>query len=557
VARSRLRNRLLAWLGLSLVLGLAAVRLSSMAKAPPTDFDDAYMYMRYAHNLLAGEGMAWNPGGGAVYGATSLLHLAVLTALGWLFASMGPAGLLAVASGGAAVGLLAALVAIPALHARHSRLRGNWIFWAAIMLPLVAYREAFGFHAGTGMDTMLSGLANAFVVFTTLRLVESAKLSTVISAAVVAILAVLARPDNAVVAIFCPVLALALLAPRPRARHLALYCALALSSLAVVALAEWSLLGSPLPLSFFAKQPFYYGGFAGEFTWNPFLFLEVFFRSAWPFVIALILFADRDEFRRAFVLLVPALASMAILFRFNQIMGHLGRFYYPFLPFFVASGTLAFDAWLGRLHRGNAVRTKNMLARAGAAVAVLLVGELSLSLLGRYYEARASDQRVASLGGFHVPSCAPLPEIDSWRAARDVAAIAVAAPAGSSFAMSEHGLPGALAPRITIIDVLGLHDPYFAHHGFSAVELFRRKPDVIWMPHPDHTQMIRDILDSDTFWSHYVFYPDAFFHGIALRIDGANYARLAELLGSQWRKAYPGLDLDDYRASRGEGDCVQ
>ena len=365
------------------------------------------------------------------------------------------------------------------------------------------------------------------------------------------------RPDNAVVAVLCPVLALALLAPRPKARLLALFCALALCGLAVMALAEWSLLGSPLPLSFFAKQPFYYGGFAGEFTWNPFLFLEVFLRSAWPFVIALILFADRDEFRRAAVLLVPALASIAILFRFNQIMGHLGRFYYPFLPFFVASGTLAFDAWLGRLHRGHTVRTKNMLTRAGAAVAVLLVGELSLALLGRYYEARASDQRVASLGGFHVSSCAPLPEIDSWRAARDVAAIAVAAPAGSSFAMSEHGLPGALAPRITIIDVLGLHDPYFAHHGFSAVELFRRKPDVIWMPHPDHTKMLRDILDSDAFWAHYVFYPDAFFHGIALRIDGANYARLAELLGSQWRKAYPGLDLADYRAGRGEGDCVQ
>jgi hypothetical protein len=118
--------------------------------------------------------------------------------------------------------------------------------------------------------------------------------------------------------------------------------------------------------------------------------------------------------------------------------------------------------------------------------------------------------------------------------------------------MSEHGLPGALAPQVTIIDVLGLHDPYFAHHGFSTAELFRRQPDVIWLPHADHTQMLRDILDSDDFWQHYAFYPDAFFHGIALRTDAPSYPRLGALLSAQWRKAYPGLWMADYRAERGE-----
>ena len=53
------------------------------------------------------------------------------------------------------------------------------MFWTAVLLPLIAYREAFGFHAGTGMDTMLSALANAFLVFATLRLAESPKVPTV------------------------------------------------------------------------------------------------------------------------------------------------------------------------------------------------------------------------------------------------------------------------------------------------------------------------------------------------------------------------------------------
>jgi hypothetical protein len=89
VHRSRARN-LIGWLGLFLVGCLATERLFALAKAPPTDFDDAYMYLRYAHNLLAGEGVAWNPGEGSVFGVTSLLHLALLTGLRWLFANLGP-----------------------------------------------------------------------------------------------------------------------------------------------------------------------------------------------------------------------------------------------------------------------------------------------------------------------------------------------------------------------------------------------------------------------------------------------------------------------------------
>ncbi|MBN2575048.1 MAG: hypothetical protein JXP73_10835 [Deltaproteobacteria bacterium] len=545
--RLRSRDLLSASLGLLLLAGLAGERLATLAKAAPTDFDDAFMYLRYAGNLLAGWGVAWNPGEAPVFGVASLLHLAVVTALRWFLPGLTPAGLLGVASGAAATGLLAALVAIAAVHSRHRRLRRNWIFWTAVVLSLVAYREAFVFHAGTGMDTMLSGLANALLVFATLRLGESSRPATVVAATLAALLAVLARPDNALCAVSCPFLALALLAPRPRGRLLALFGALVACGLALLVLVEGLALGSPLPLAFFAKQPWYYGGFAGEFSWNPFLFLLVFARSAWPFVVALVLFADGPGWRRAAVLLLPALASIAVLFRFNQIMGHLGRFYYPFLPFFVAAGALEFDAWLAR---GQAVRLRPMLVRAGWAASVLLIGYFSLSLAGSAYASHANEQRLVPPGGLHLPASQSLPEMDSWQAAQAVAAIAVAAPPGSTFAMSEHGLPGALAPQVAIVDPLGLHDPYFAHHGFSAAELFRRAPDLIWLPHEDHTQMLHDILGAEDFWAHYDFYPDAFFHGIALRRDGKHHDRLAALLAIEWRRSYPGCAMADFRAAR-------
>jgi hypothetical protein len=133
-----------------------------------------------------------------------------------------------------------------------------------------------------------------------------------------------------------------------------------------------------------------------------------------------------------------------------------------------------------------------------------------------------------------------------------MAAVAVAAPARTRIAMSEHGLPGALAPQIELIDMLGLHDADFARHGFSATELFRRRPELIWLPHADHVDMLRDILASDDFWTHYFFYPDAFFHGVAIRTDGPHATVLASALAAAWDSAYPGIAMADHRAARGD-----
>ena len=123
-----------------LVAGLFAERLAALARSAPTDFDDAYMYSRYADHLLAGQGMAWNAGEASVYGVTSLLHLAVVTLVKIVFPWLAPASVLQVASGGAAMGFLAALIGIATLCSRHARLHGNWIFWTAVVLPLVAFR---------------------------------------------------------------------------------------------------------------------------------------------------------------------------------------------------------------------------------------------------------------------------------------------------------------------------------------------------------------------------------------------------------------------------------
>jgi hypothetical protein len=92
--------------------------------------------------------------------------------------------------------------------------------------------------------------------------------------------------------------------------------------------------------------------------------------------------------------------------------------------------------------------------------------------------------------------------------------------------------------------VLGLHDRVFAR-GFSARELFARNPELIWMPHPDHTQMVCDILAAPEFWDRYTFYPDAFTFGVAVRKD----ASAVSALFAQRCAAVYGRSCDDATAT--------
>ena len=546
----RRRSLLLGGLGLLLVGIMAIERLAFLSHAAPSDFDDAYTYLRYAQHWLAGDGIVWNTGEATVFGVTSLLHLAVVTAIRRGFPALPMWHVLQVASGAAAIGLLAALVAIAALVARDPRLSRNWIFWAGMLLPLVAFREAFGFHAGTGMDTMLAALSNAVLIFFSLQLGAKPTTGRIALAVAAGAVSVLARPDNLICAVLCPTLAILLLAERPIVRPLVLHGSMSVLVLGLLALGAWHLLGTPVPLSFFVKQPGYYSGFAGEFGWNPFRFLDVFLIAAWPFVVAVILFGDRAGWRSAVVLLAPALSTVAALFRFNQIMGHLGRFYFPMLPFFVVAGLLQFDRFVSRPR--HALRPKVLLARAAVAFVVVAVVRAGLGSAGERYASRSDAQTLPPIVGYQVAAAESLPEVDSWESARRIAAIAAAAPAGARFDMSEHGLPGALAPNIAIVDVLGLHDADFALHGFSAAEFFRRGADFIWMPHSDHAFMLKEILASDEFWAHYAFYPDAFFHGVAVRTDGKHAAALGHLLSSAWDWTYPGIAMADHRAARSD-----
>jgi hypothetical protein len=122
-------------------------------------------------------------------------------------------------------------------------------------------------------------------------------------------------------------------------------------------------------------------------------------------------------------------------------------------------------------------------------------------------------------------------------------------PPGTRIALSEHGRIGAAAPQVHLDDLVALHDPEFAHHGFSADVELDRAPDAIWLPHVAYTRMWRELATHPRLWRDYDVWPDALLYGFAIRRDSPQRERILAGYRELWSRLYPGLDLESWRAT--------
>jgi hypothetical protein len=136
---------------------LTAAWLASLWPAVHTrlDFDDAYMFYRYAIHARQGLGVSWNPDGVHTYGQTAPLWGAVVLLLSYL-----PLSMSTVLRMGSAMCSAGAMLAIAWAVASYAR--GRWMRSLAVAFPLVAlplsFSHLFRENALTGMETMLAML---------------------------------------------------------------------------------------------------------------------------------------------------------------------------------------------------------------------------------------------------------------------------------------------------------------------------------------------------------------------------------------------------------------
>ncbi|HEY4029983.1 MAG TPA: hypothetical protein VGM25_06540 [Caulobacteraceae bacterium] len=512
-----------------------AVALLAFAWRSPMVFDDAYMFYRYAWNLRHGLGEAWNPGGAPTYGLTSQLWVLCVLPLAGLGAQT------ALQLGSWLCGLLALITTALAVtnHARWPPLRRLSLAFPAVALPLLTSTR-FDLQLTSGMDTMLSLLANAMLVLAVLGYSARPKDSTATLAGAAGFLAVLARPDNLLCALGVPALAWLLLTKPHRITDLAGLVALpAVLVAADLLFCHWYF-DSALPLSFYAKGANLYAGLQ-----NPENALAYFFDASSCVLLFLGVAAAsgvRGQARRLAVFLLPVAGVFLYLFSVRQIMGFMGRYYVPFLPFLVAPVLLAADTALA----GAAPRSSRRAAIAVAMPLVLFGITLPLQHLASRIFLDSRMPAPVPVPALLTREATPPPELpwsDQIRIMGDE--VVRPLPAGVVFAASEVGYIGAISPRTSVIDLVGLNDTRIALHGFSMRDLLARRPDLIWFPHPNYTGLRAKMFSDPELLLRYVVLPGAFTYGLAIRRDSSWRRQIEEQVRRAWTRHYPGLAFDD------------
>jgi hypothetical protein len=522
-----------------LVVLLLAAWLGRAWWRGPLTFDDAYMFWRYALHLRQGLGLAWNPDGVPTYGLTSLPW--VLGVLPFTWGPLPAGTALPLASWLAGLGALAMMATTVARQAGSAALREWPVAFAAVALPL-GLVPVFAEHLTSGMDTTLSLLANAAVVWALLRWLVNRPGGG--SAALVGLLgftAVLVRPENGLCALGATGLAWLAF----RRWHWQEFAGIALLPLALLGfflLACQLYFGVPLPLGFYAKGLHAYAGFQ-----NPesaLRYLRMGMVAALPFLALLAAAPSRRQVVRAALLLLPVAATFLYLLTVRQVMGHDARYYMPFLPWLVVPALLGLDAAIGR---GQA---RPVLLRAAVLLGLALAGlALGEPVLLRAEDAwlRRSLPPAVPQPELAVTAAAPLPEVPWIRAIMVLGDDVVARlPPGASIAASEVGYLGAVNPAVTLIDIAGLNDTRIARQGFSMDNLLARAPDLIWLPHHDYTGMRAEILAEARLYHDYLVLDGAFNYGLAIRRDSPHRAVIETGLWQAWAALYPGQVMADY-----------
>jgi hypothetical protein len=478
-------------------------------------FDDSYMFVRYADNLLSGHGYAWNPGEGQTFGCTSIPYVFLIAVFRRLLPGV-PAGRLLLWTAGL-LGLAAFFLLVLAVRAAVSHPRLRSLPWLCCVLGILLLGPGvYVTHGSTGMDTMLSLAGNALLVLVLFAFARGGSVLGIGLAAACGYLAFLIRPDNGVYGLLLPLLLLGC-GFRVGFRRTA---AFAVAFLALLALDTWlkaRAFGDPLPLTFYVKHAFLSTGYVGLSRWNPVVYLCRFVTYLSPFLLLAAYTVTRRALAIVAAFALPLALTLGYYFTVVQVSGILSRFSFPSLPFVVVPAAICLDRFLAS---GGAWPSR----LAGAARRSLLILPLACLFwmerapLSRAYADRFLRPR-AELSAVTPPAAEVFPRLEWWDGIEALSAVCARLPEGTLVAASEHGFLAAQNPHLRILDLVGLHDPLIAHRGFHADYLERKAPVLIWLPHWDYVSLRREILGSAFFRREYVYLPTALSYGLAVRRD--------------------------------------
>ena len=507
-----------------------------------TEFDDSYMYCRYASNYLAGNGFSWNTSEGAAYGATSPAYLFLITFLKSLFQTENSL-LLSLTS--CSAGLTGLLLLIGAGYLSGGEGQLAKLHLPRLVIPLCLLSSSFRYHCFTGMETTLAFASNSFLVLSVVFYRRNSNLRAYTILLLASVFTFMVRPDNGVYAVLFPVLFLLSVnkfTPGQAAIFLLAFCA----GVGLLLLLYLNQFGSALPIPFYSKTGDFFKGYAGLRNWNAAEYLLLFLRDVSPFAAVAILFSGKHSLKPLLAIILPVVITFFFFSGSVQIMGWFARYYFPAIPFLVFTAFIAGESYI---KHGHSFTCRHALIRISLCILVLfpaLYLPAKLVIADWWRAALPSIQLYSPETEYRSSSGEVLETLPWWAAVQYMSDIVGKLPSGIKIAATEYGYIASENLNAVIIDMAGLHDRELVEHGFTSEKILSRLPDMIWMPHTDYTFFRKELLDDPIFQADYEYYPGVFNYGIAVRRNSDSYAEIIASLGSTFSEAYPGSVLSDY-----------
>ncbi|HOT28889.1 MAG TPA: hypothetical protein PLU72_11915 [Candidatus Ozemobacteraceae bacterium] len=518
-------------------VGYAVVLYDAM---PESTFDDAYMFVRYAAHLLEGKGIAWNPDGAQVFGATSLPYM-LLVAAGLKILPLPPGTILLLLSWSVGLAALLGLWIVGVRNVENSLLR-NPVFVGAFLFPLVLVLNIFPMNAVTGMDTTLSFASHVILIGAVLSFCRQPGVGALSVVVLAAGAALAVRPENAVCALLFPMLSIVARRPESMRRWIAAFVA----GFALLCLLDgglkFVLFGQFFPLGAHAKTFASLAGYTGKGDWNHVAYLQDFLTNGMMFFFTLVICVERRSLAWMVAFLAPMAATFACFFTFIPVMGFDARYQCPFLPYLMIGSLLVLDRFL--MEKGGWRPWRRNAARFAAAC-VIFAGFQSPALPESFADRYLRDE---GLPPARVVTSAsrPLEQLDFWQNIVGFSSLLQRLPRDITIAATEHGYAGAGSPDVPIIDLSGLNSPEYALEEFSADRVMAAKPDLIWLPHPHYTVRVKRILLHPRFLQEYELYEGAFNFGVALARNGPRYGEIRRTFLGVATILYPDADMLEY-----------
>ena len=496
--------------------------------------DDAYIVVRYADHLVSEGRFSWNPGGEARFGSTSIAFVPLVAAMRLAF----PSDAIRAATLSSVASMLLFLLLAGRMIRVETRRRPERVPWA-IALVVVSFARAglhFSFHLTSGMDTALGlALLTAWLLYAGRQPAPAGRTHAVLSGLSGGQLVLVrpeARPARHLRGGRAP--------SRPRsesdrtqARSWAISTVAAL--VAVVAMA-WVAFGNPLPLPFFAKSAGIYGlSMSVVYEGQGRKELAVLVRTFLPMIVVAAVpaaISPRGWWRRLGAFDRGLLVGTVLLTGYQSfyvlpIMGFLGRLVFPLLAVllhFSLRGMAEISTFHGERLRRFPSWAVTALLVAGALVGVRRSAEDLAQVVG-FLSGPGKAARSGLSERAHVAYDLFWPRLSRVSAIRGRMVVAA----------TDVGYPGVELPRSEILDLAGLNEPDIAIRRQRPVDVVRRRrPDLIYMPHPDYREAIIEILRSPEFRADYVFVstPPVSMEGslkVAIRRDSPFYPSLAAI----------------------------